>query len=248
MPPMPPGFPGGPPPGCPGGMMPPGMFGGRGPPPAEAAMPRQDRQYARANGVSVSFSTRPFRKRAVKSKNEFLDQWISRRYVRTADAFPCTHKRSEVVEVKTAVLNPLENAVLMLELKNEDLHGVVLDMQKLAYSAFTEQSHTSMISGIVDAAVQGGIANFESFITGSFRVHNPEIAEDIDAHRREKGTLVEKLCAAIDAQMALLDVAVPLHEAKCPEPMRPLAAHIAETFVTLRRKFAELLIERTRSI
>lgn len=38
------------------------------------------------------------------------------------------------------------------------------------------------VSGTVDAAVNGGTKNYESFITGAYRVANPEIAEDIDAN------------------------------------------------------------------
>ena len=45
-----------------------------------------------------------------------------------------------------------------------------------------EQSFTMALNGVVDAAVNGGVANYRAFVTGEFRTTNPEIAEDIDAN------------------------------------------------------------------
>eukprot|EP00604_Paraphysomonas_vestita_P001302 CAMPEP_0174823826 /NCGR_PEP_ID=MMETSP1107-20130205/27980_1 /TAXON_ID=36770 /ORGANISM="Paraphysomonas vestita, Strain GFlagA" /LENGTH=53 /DNA_ID=CAMNT_0016048031 /DNA_START=219 /DNA_END=377 /DNA_ORIENTATION=+ len=51
------------------------------------------------------------------------------------------------------------------------------------------------LSGTVDAAVNGGIKNYESFITGTYAQNNPEIAEDIESNP-SKSNLVDILVKA----------------------------------------------------
>jgi hypothetical protein len=96
-------------------------------------------------------------------------------------------------------------------------------------------------SGTVDAAVNGGIKNYESFITGSYRQENPEIAEDIDQHMEKKGDLVSRLKACLHAQMDLLERGIALHRVKCLESMMPLHTHVELTFGKMKTELNELL-------
>mmetsp|Transcript_23629 Transcript_23629/g.43881 ORF Transcript_23629/g.43881 Transcript_23629/m.43881 type:complete len:107 (+) Transcript_23629:2-322(+) len=97
------------------------------------------------------------------------------------------------------------------------------------------------LSGTVDAAVNGGIKNYESFITGSYREANPEIAEDIDHHLDKKGNLVDRLKTCLYEQMKLLEKGIELHREKCLESMIPLHSHVELTFGKMKQELTELL-------
>ena len=95
-------------------------------------------------------------------------------------------------------------------------------------------------SGTVDAAVNGGIKNYESFITGSYRSENPEIAEDVDSSDIKKKS-VETLKTCLREQLKLLESGINLHRTKCLESMRPLHVHIEGTFVNMKSELLALL-------
>ena len=67
--------------------------------------------------------------------------------------------------------------------------------------------------------------NYESFVTGEFRVTNPEIQEDIDANPH-KVTLQERLVYLMGEQIRILAPGVHIHGNKCSEQMLPLHEHI----------------------
>ena len=89
--------------------------------------------------------------------------------------------------------------------------------------------------------MNGGIKNYESFITGSYRQENPEIAEDIDQHFTKKGNLVERLKTCLQSQMEWLEKGIALHRVKCLESMIPLHAHVELTFGKMKKELNELL-------
>ena len=81
----------------------------------KSLMPPFVRSYRSNNLVNVFWYTRPFRKRTEKSKNEFLDLWVEKKFLKTGEVMPCCQRRSVVVEKKTLLKNPLENAVVEIE-------------------------------------------------------------------------------------------------------------------------------------
>lgn len=102
-------------------------------------------------------------------------------------------------------------------------------------------SNSYNFSGTVDAAVNGGIKNYESFITGSYRQANPEIAEDIDQNLDKKGNLVDRLKTCLHDQMELLEQGIAVHRVKCLEAMIPLHSHVELTFGKMKKEIRELL-------
>ena len=97
-----------------------------------------------------------------------------------------------------------------------------------------------VLSGTVDAAVNGGIKNYESFVTNSYRSDNPEIAEDVDSNEKKKQS-VQMLKDCLREQLKLLERGINLHRTKCLESMRPLHVHIEGTFVNMRSELTALL-------
>ena len=97
-----------------------------------------------------------------------------------------------------------------------------------------------MSSGTVDAAVNGGLKNYETFITGEYRQQNPEIAEDVDSSPL-KQHVVAVLKACLAEQLHLLEVGISLHGHKCLEAMKPLHDHIEVTFHKMKLELTQLL-------
>ncbi len=95
-------------------------------------------------------------------------------------------------------------------------------------------------SGTVDAAVNGGLKNYKTFITGEYRQENPEIAEDVDSSI-EKQVIVSRLKGCLRHQLVLLDRGIILHGDKCLLQMVPLHDHIKTTYAKMKEELLDLL-------
>ena len=190
--------------------------------------------------ASAFLHARPFRKRDKASGSEFLDLWISRTYVATADAFPTAQRRSQVVALHEVVLNPVEAAVLALREKTASL-AESIERAAAGPDRGAEQEFTQKLAGVVDAAVGGGVANYRAFLTGDFRATHPEIEEDMasDATGR-KGGAVDALRAALREQVAVVARGIRVHGVKCAVAMLPLHDHMRKRFATLAASMREL--------
>lgn len=81
------------------------------------------------------------------------------------------------------------------------------------------------LNGVVDAAVNGGLANYVSFLDGTFRELNPEIAKDIDAHPNKK-EIPKALVLLVERQLEIMDRGISVHSRKVSEAMKPLGEHM----------------------
>lgn len=204
-------------------------------------VPKYLETFANNEDIKQFFYQRPFRKNEEKSANEFLDLWVEKFILTTDQTFPTTMRRQLVVKRERIVLNPLEMAVNGLLEKNQELNEKVAELEEME-DGTADQSYTMALNGVVDAAVNGGLANYEVFFTGAFIETNPEIQEDIDANP-EKQALRGQLVDGLKEQLAIVEEGVAVHGFKCIEAMRPLHAHMAETFVKLKAQLLELLGE-----
>jgi hypothetical protein len=75
-------------------------------------------------------------------------------------------------------LNPVEHALLELRTRNRRLAATVALAEHNSEGG-AAQDLSAQISGIVDAAVNGGISNFIPFLNGEFQRTHPEILDDI---------------------------------------------------------------------
>jgi len=213
------------------------MMDGRGK--CTSDMPPFVRSYRSNNKVNVFWYTRPFRKREQKSKNEFLDLWVEKKFLKTEEIMPCCQRRSVVVEKKTLLKNPLENAVVEIEKKNAELKEKFMRMEELP-DGQADNSYTMAINGVVDAAVNGGLNNYETFIDGKYKDENPEIYEDVMSNEIKKKA-PERLILALKEQMSLLDWGVRVHKSKCSETLLPLHEHIEIMFAKLKTNTNEMI-------
>lgn len=157
-----------------------------------------------------------------------LDVWVDRRVVTLEEQMPAPTRWVPVVQSTTQRLNPFEVAFRQLASKNDELRQVFSELLE-SPDAGAQQRHTMAINGVVDAAVNGGLANWKPLATGSYKISHPEIQDDINAHQTTKADLADRFQTELEDHLDLVAKCVRIHRDKCPASMRPLAAHIEST-------------------
>jgi dedicator of cytokinesis protein 3 len=201
-------------------------------------------------GAQVFLLQRPLRMRGgtgqpPRSDNEFLDTWVERCYLVTAEAFPTTQRTSRVTRVHRVALNPIEVAVLELSSKTLALLEQAGEAARGADRG-APQAFSQTLSGCVDAAVAGGVANYAPFFTGAFMDTHPEIAADLVAERPhcsgggrqrpKEGLIARGLSPALAAHVRVLEYSTAVHAQKCCPDMLPLHAFLEERLKKLLDK------------
>lgn len=68
-----------------------------------------------------------------------------------------------------------------------------------------------------------------SFLDGTFRQFNPEIAEDIDMHPAKKN-ITKDLARLVSRQLEIMDRGIRIHSAKVSEAMKPLGQYMEKNY------------------
>jgi len=206
-------------------------------------VPRYARDFEENNEVEIFSYSRPFNKRKLaglgKSANEFLDLWIEKKYLKTEVILPSVQRRAKVVEMRIELINPLENAVTEVDKKNQELREKFGLMEKLEDGG-ADNSYTMALNGVVDAAVNGGTGNYETFINGKYRDINPEIYEDVSS-TPEKKRIAADLVRVLKDQLEILEWGVQVHGSKCSEQLKPLHEHITMMFAKMKKSMIEMI-------
>ncbi|KAI0063692.1 hypothetical protein BV25DRAFT_405860 [Artomyces pyxidatus] len=150
--------------------------------------------------------------------------WIEKTYFTTEESFPTVLRRSEVVAWEVLEISPIDNALHDVEQKNKELSALNTRYSGLAKTAQVVSTNplSMTLNSVVDAPVNGGIASYRQvFLAPEYLARYPERAESI-----------EKLRAAIDKQVGIIDSCLRLHGQMCPPEM--LAFH--ETLEKFFRK------------
>ncbi|GCB74919.1 hypothetical protein scyTo_0018917 [Scyliorhinus torazame] len=191
-------------------------------------VPEQILNFYRANEVQQFQYSRPFRKGKKDPDNEFATMWIERVTYTTAYNFPGILQWFEVKATMSEEISPLENAIETMERTNEKISNMV---QQYAWDRTLPAHPLSMLlSGIVDASVMGGLANYEkAFFNSRYLQDHPEDQEKI-----------ETLKQLIALQIPLLTEGIRIHGEKSTEELKPLHARIASCFKELKEKVEKL--------
>ncbi|KAI0268791.1 cytoplasmic protein [Gloeopeniophorella convolvens] len=150
--------------------------------------------------------------------------WIEKTYFTTEESFPTVLRRSEVVAVEVVEISPIENALLDVEQKNKELDALSLRYSSLAKMAQVISTNplSMALNGVVDAPAGGGTPSYrKTFLAPDYVTRHPDRIE-----------FVEKLRAAVDQQVRIIDSCLRLHGQLCPPEM--LAFH--ETLEKFFRK------------
>ncbi|XP_052752869.1 dedicator of cytokinesis protein 1 [Galleria mellonella] len=181
--------------------------------------------YYKYNCVDKFVFSRPFQRPEESpdgtvddsNQNKFATQWLLRTELQISDKLPGILRWSAVERVQSRWVSPLAAAVDALHAANLELRALVLSARAPAASL---QPLTLRLNGILDAAVQGGIKNYESaFLTPAYEERHPEDAP-----------LLAKLKDLIMEQIPLLKYGLEVHGARAPPALQALHQHLASCF------------------
>ena len=178
--------------------------------------------YYKVNEINTFTYSRPFHKSKDKS-NEFATLWIERTTLQTKSCFPGILQWFSLAgDEEVNELCPLENAIETMQKVNEELRVLILEHKYQTSAALNPLS--MKLNGIVDAAVNGGTANYEkAFFTEQYQEYNPQHTD-----------LVSDLKNLIAEQIPLLNVAIQVHDAKKTADLEPLHRKIDIQFKEMK--------------
>ncbi|MGH0125965.1 UNVERIFIED_CONTAM: hypothetical protein FKN15_078427 [Acipenser sinensis] len=119
-------------------------------------------------------------------------------------------------------MSPLENAIEVIENKNLQLRALITQCQARQMNNINPL--TMCLNGVIDAAVNGGLARYqEAFFVKDYIVNHPEDGEKI-------GRLRELMFE----QAQILEYGLAVHEKFVPQDMRPLHKKLVDQFHLMR--------------
>ncbi|KAF8070275.1 C2 domain in Dock180 and Zizimin proteins-domain-containing protein [Lyophyllum atratum] len=182
-------------------------------------VPLSVRTYYEHSAINLFSSSRQIKKTTRDGTEEI---WLEKTYFTTEEAFPTVLRRSEVVALEVAEISPLENALSEVELKTKELAALNMKYQALAKTSQLVSTNALAMSlnSAVDAPMNTGIASYRQlFFSPDYVARNPERAE-----------LVDKLRAAIDDQVRVIDSCLKLHGHLCPPEFIPFHETLEKFF------------------
>lgn len=116
-------------------------------------------RYYRVNDVQKFRFSRPFHKEPRDAENEFASLWLERTVLVTSYPLPGILRWFPVTSSDTYEVSPLQNAIETMEATNKSLRELIIAHKN---DPGLQLNPLSMkLNGIVDAAVMGGVVNYE---------------------------------------------------------------------------------------
>ncbi|MBZ3881009.1 Dedicator of cytokinesis protein 3 [Sciurus carolinensis] len=186
-------------------------------------VPDRVKSFYRVNNVRKFRYDRPFHKGPKDKDNEFKSLWIERTTLTLTHSLPGISRWFEVERRELVEVSPLENAIQVVENKNQELRALISQYQH-------KQVHGNInllsmcLNGVIDAAVNGGIARYqEAFFDKDYITKHPGDAEKI--------TQLKEL---MQDQVHILGVGLAVHEKFVHPEMRPLHKKLIDQFQMMR--------------
>ena len=159
-------------------------------------------RFYRVNQVQKFSFSPPFHRGQRDSENAFSSLWLERTILTTSHPLPGILRWFPVVETRVFELSPLQTAIETMEQSSRQLTELILAHRGDANLSLHPLS--MKLNGIVDAAVNGGINNYEkAFFTDRYLLEHPE-----------DEALVSRLQELFALQIPLLEAALSVHRAK----------------------------------
>ncbi|XP_035763584.1 dedicator of cytokinesis protein 4b [Neolamprologus brichardi] len=161
---------------------------------------------------------RPFHKGTKDKENEFKSLWVERTTLTLIQSLPGISRWFEVEKRELVEVSPLENAIEVIENKNLQLRTLITQCQSRQMQNINPL--TMCLNGVIDAAVNGGLARYqEAFFVKDYVMNHPEDGEKI-------GRLRELMFE----QAHILEYGLAVHEKFVPQDMRPLHKKLVDQF------------------
>jgi dedicator of cytokinesis protein 5 len=141
--------------------------------------------------------------------SDFANLWLERTTVRTRSALPGILRWSEIRDSVTEEVSPIQTAIETLQAKNDDIYRLV-EKHLENPTAELDPNYQSILGGVVDPAVNGGISNYEKafFTIEYFDKHQTsDDREKIDALK----DLIANQIPLLEAAMEVFDQKVSLY-------------------------------------
>uniref|UniRef100_A0AAY4BZW4 Dedicator of cytokinesis 3 n=1 Tax=Denticeps clupeoides TaxID=299321 RepID=A0AAY4BZW4_9TELE len=186
-------------------------------------VPDRIKSFYRVNNVRRFRYDRPFHKGPKDRENEFKSLWIERTTLILSHPLPGISRWFEVEKRELVEVSPLENAISVVENKNQELRTLITQYQH-------KQLHGNInllsmcLNGVIDAAVNGGIARYqEAFFDKEYIGSHAEDTEKIT-----------QLKDLMQDQVHILGIGLAVHEKLVHPEMRPLHKKLIEQFHMMR--------------
>ncbi|XP_059577139.1 dedicator of cytokinesis protein 2 [Alligator mississippiensis] len=187
-------------------------------------VPEQILNFYKANHIQKFSYSRPFRKGPKDPDNEFATMWIERTTFTTAYPLPGILRWFVVISTVTTNISPLENAIETMRKTNEKILAEIQRHQ--AEPGLPVNPLSMLLNGIVDPAVMGGFAKYETaFFQERYLQEHPEDQVSID-----------RLKDLIAWQIPLLAEGIRIHGRKVSEDLRPFHERMEQCFAQLCAK------------
>ncbi|KAK0150463.1 Dedicator of cytokinesis protein 4 [Merluccius polli] len=161
---------------------------------------------------------RPFHKGTKDKENEFKSLWVERTTLTLVQSLPGISRWFEVDKRELVEVSPLENAIEVIENKNLQLRTLISQCQSRQMQNINPL--TMCLNGVVDAAVNGGLARYqEAFFVKDYVMNHPE-----------DGDKITRLRELMFEQAHILEYGLAVHEKFVPQDMRPLHKKLVDQF------------------
>uniref|UniRef100_A0A663FID1 Dedicator of cytokinesis 2 n=1 Tax=Aquila chrysaetos chrysaetos TaxID=223781 RepID=A0A663FID1_AQUCH len=194
----------------------------------DRSIPEQITNFYKANHVQKFSYSRPFKKGPKDPDNEFATMWIERTTFVTAYPLPGILRWFAVTSTTTTIISPLENAIETMMKTNEKIMSEINRHQNDPSLPINPLS--MLLNGIVDPAVMGGFAKYETaFFQESYLQEHPEDEgnieklKDLIAWQVEPAASLQWLegTAALGCQVPSISVPGEPHKPRQTHPCSP---------------------------
>ncbi|KAL4646337.1 dedicator of cytokinesis protein 3-like isoform X1 [Arapaima gigas] len=184
------------------------------------------KSFYRVNNVCRFRFDRPFHKGMKDRENEIKSLWIERTTLTLSHSLPSISRWAQVDKRELVEVSPVENAISVVENKNQELRMLISQYQHRPPHSNVNQL-SMCLNGVIDAAVNGGVARYqEAFFDEEYIESHPQ-----DVQR------ISKLRAAMQEQVHILGAGLAVHERLVHPDMRPLHKKLVDQFYMMRSGF-----------
>uniref|UniRef100_A0A8C9UA53 Dedicator of cytokinesis 3 n=1 Tax=Scleropages formosus TaxID=113540 RepID=A0A8C9UA53_SCLFO len=187
------------------------------------------KSFYRVNNVRRFRFDRPFHKGMKDRENEIKSLWIERTTLTLSHPLPSISRWAQVEKRELVEVSPVENAISVVENKNQELRMLIGQYQHRPPHSNVNQL-SMCLNGVIDAAVNGGVARYqEAFFDEDYIESHPQ-----DVQR------ISKLRAAMQEQVHILGAGLAVHERLVHPDMRPLHKKLVDQFYMMRSGFCRV--------
>ncbi|XP_065845155.1 dedicator of cytokinesis protein 1-like [Oscarella lobularis] len=180
-------------------------------------------EYYKFNDVNKFLLDRPFHRGTKDKSVEIKTLWYSRTTFTTSHKLPGVMRWAEVTSLEKVEMNPLEVAIDQMTQSTQKLRETV--KKYTGNSSLSVNPLSMMVNGMVEAAVMGGIKNYQKvFFIPQYLTENPQHVRNL-----------ETLKSLIREQLTLLESAIEIHGKLAPIDLKPLQVNFETNYNELKR-------------